>query len=64
MVQRILLSGERANFTVLELDEAGGKLDFVADYKAPFNASWIEPSSSQGNTDYLVGLSDVKGGSL
>ncbi|KAL4736404.1 Lactonase, 7-bladed beta-propeller-domain-containing protein [Aspergillus similis] len=58
MRYRLLLSGDRATFTTLALDVARKELRPLADYPAPFNASWVEPAASQGSVDHLVGLSE------
>lgn len=58
MKRTLLISGQRANFTTLVLDVDKGELSPVADYPGPFNVSWVEPSSSQGGVDRLVGLSE------
>ncbi|GAT26303.1 hypothetical protein RIB2604_02008850 [Aspergillus luchuensis] len=58
MQYRLLLAGDRADFTTLEFDQKRGKLSILANYAAPFNASWVELSSSQRGLDQLVGLSE------
>lgn len=58
MKRTLLISGQRANFTTLALDVDKGELSTVADYPGPFNVSWVEPSSSDGGVDRLVGLSE------
>lgn len=55
---KLLLSGDRADFTTLALDLDKKKLSILANYAAPYNASWIEPVSSQGSVDQLLGLSE------
>ncbi|KAL4749217.1 hypothetical protein BDW72DRAFT_195038 [Aspergillus terricola var. indicus] len=47
-----------AYFHTLALDVAKKELRVLADYPAPFNASWVEPAASQGDIDHLVGLSE------
>lgn len=56
MKPTLLISGDRANFTTLSLDVAKRQLSLVANYPAPENASWVEPASSHGDVDRLVGL--------
>jgi hypothetical protein len=58
MKHKLLISGERADFTTLELDLEKKELRVLANYPAPFNASWIEPTSTKQSTDRLVGLSE------
>ncbi|KAL4812325.1 Lactonase, 7-bladed beta-propeller-domain-containing protein [Aspergillus spinulosporus] len=58
MSHRLLVSGDRPTFTTLALDVAKKELCLLADYPAPFNASWVEPVASQGSVDSLVGLSE------
>lgn len=58
MKSKLLISGERPNFTILEIDLAKKALYIVAHYAAPFNSSWIELSSSKGDIDFLIGLSE------
>ncbi|KAL4947607.1 putative isomerase YbhE [Aspergillus filifer] len=58
MAYKLLLSGERADFTTVELDVEKKKLRILADYPAPLNASWVEPASSHGGIDSLIGLSE------
>lgn len=58
MKRTLLVSGDRANFTTLALDTEKGELSVVANYPAPYNVSWVEPSSSAGGVDRLVGLSE------
>jgi hypothetical protein len=58
MSYRILISGERADFTILKFDSGKNELTVAGNYAAPFNASWIEKSSSSGSTDHLIGLSE------
>lgn len=65
MSYTILLSGDRANFTTVSFDANQKKLAVTANYPSPFNASWVEPSSSLGPTDRLIGLSEgIESGSL
>ncbi|KAL2410964.1 hypothetical protein ABEF95_002794 [Exophiala dermatitidis] len=54
----LLLSGDRANFTTLTLDLDRKELSVAANYPAPYNVSWVERSSSHGDLDRLVGLSE------
>lgn len=58
MKRTLLISGQRANFTTLCLDVDKGELSILAEYPAPFNVSWVEPWSSHGDVDRLVGLSE------
>lgn len=58
MKRTLLISGHRANFTTLSLDVDKSELSIAAEYPGPFNVSWVEPSSSQGNVDRLIGLSE------
>lgn len=58
MEQRILVSGERDNFTTLAFNSDQRRLSILANYEAPYNASWVELSSSEGGTDHLIGLSE------
>lgn len=53
-----MISGERGDFTTLAFDPGNKELSVLANYAAPFNASWIEPFSSQGSIDRLIGLSE------
>ncbi|CAH0051911.1 unnamed protein product [Clonostachys solani] len=65
MSYTILLSGERASFTTVSFDANQKKLAVTANYPSPFNASWVEPSSSLGPIHRLVGLSEgIESGSL
>jgi hypothetical protein len=57
-MRRLLLSGDRANFTTLEFDTASNELRILADYTAPCNASWTERSCSQGSVDHVIGISE------
>lgn len=58
MKPTLLISGNRAHFTTLALDLEKKELSIVANYPAPTNASWVEPSSSDGDICRLVGLSE------
>ncbi|OJJ96651.1 hypothetical protein ASPACDRAFT_63549 [Aspergillus aculeatus ATCC 16872] len=58
MHYKLLLSGDRADFTTLALDLDKKKLSILANYAAPYNASWVEPVTSQGSVDQLLGLSE------
>lgn len=58
MQPKILISGDRANFTTLSFDLITKELSVLANYAAPDNASWVEPLSSHGSLDHLVGLSE------
>ncbi|RAH72504.1 putative isomerase YbhE [Aspergillus aculeatinus CBS 121060] len=58
MHYKLLLSGDRADFTTLAFDLDKKKLSILANYAAPYNASWVEPVSSQGSVDQLLGLSE------
>ncbi|CAH0022326.1 unnamed protein product [Clonostachys rhizophaga] len=65
MSYTILLSGDRVNFTTVSFDANRKKLTVTANYPSPFNASWVEPSSSLGPIDRLIGLSEgIESGSL
>lgn len=55
---KLLISGDRANFTTLALDLGKKQLSILANYTAPSNASWTERSSSDGRIDRLIGLSE------
>lgn len=58
MNRKLLLSGNRANFTTVALDLGQKKLSVLAEYAAPPNASWTELVSSRGSVDHFVGLSE------
>jgi len=58
MKRRLLVSGDRADFTTLTLDLDKKVLSVNANYPGPFNVSWVELSSSHGDVDRLVGLSE------
>ncbi|KAJ9144538.1 hypothetical protein NKR23_g5969 [Pleurostoma richardsiae] len=58
MKRRLLVSGDRADFTTLTLDLDKKVLGVNANYPGPFNVSWVELSSSHGDVDRLVGLSE------
>lgn len=58
MQRRLLISGDRANFTTLIFDEEFESLKVAADYSAPHNASWVEPAPSRDDVDSLIGLSE------
>lgn len=58
MARRLLLSGDRADFTVLRLDTERESLSVEGSYEAPHNASWIEPVFSEGDVSGFVGLSE------
>ncbi|KAI0891436.1 putative isomerase YbhE [Annulohypoxylon nitens] len=58
MKPALLISGDRANITTLSLDLEKKELSVVANYPAPKDSSWVELSSSKGNVDRLVGLSE------
>lgn len=58
MKRTLLISGHRANFTTLCLDVDKEELSILAEYPAPFNVSWVEPWSSRGDVDSLIGLSE------
>ena len=58
MYYKLLISGERADFTMLALDFDKKELSILANYAAPFSSSWTELSSSQGGIDHLIGLSE------
>ncbi|KAI9147454.1 6-hydroxynicotinate 3-monooxygenase [Paramyrothecium foliicola] len=58
MGQRLLISGLRADLTVLHIDLDNKELHVVANYPGPYNVSWVEPSTSHGQLDRLIGLSE------
>lgn len=58
MKRTLLISGQRDTFTTLTLDVDKGELSTIAEYPGPFNVSWVETSSSHGDVDRLVGLSE------
>lgn len=58
MQYRLLVSGDRDHFTTLDFDPSMKQLSILADYPAPFNASWVDPISSHSDIDYLFGLSE------
>lgn len=58
MIRRLLISGARKSFTILSLDDEKGELRKLVDFPAPYNASWVELSSSQGDRPCLIGLSE------
>lgn len=58
MPYRLLLSGQRSCFTSVAFDEKTKKLDILADYQAPYNASWVEPWASNDSLTQLIGLSE------
>lgn len=58
MKRTLLISGNRADFTVLEVDLDEKALTVVSNFPAPFNVSWVERASSQGWLDHLIGLSE------
>ena len=55
---KLLISGDRADFTTLSFDPSKKQLSVLANYAAPPNASWTERSSSHGSIDRLIGLSE------
>ncbi|KAH7336741.1 Lactonase, 7-bladed beta-propeller-domain-containing protein [Pyrenochaeta sp. MPI-SDFR-AT-0127] len=55
---KILVSGERRDFTTLELDTSKKELLILANYAAPHNASWTDHFSSRGSVDFLIGISE------
>lgn len=55
---KLLLSGERENFTVVSFEPEQRTISVDAQYPAPFNASWIEPQRVNGQVDQLIGLSE------
>ncbi|KAK9466981.1 putative isomerase YbhE [Lipomyces arxii] len=57
MARKLLLSGERADFTVVDFDEGSKKLSIVANYPSPENASWVETTSTEGSVNRFIGLS-------
>lgn len=58
MKNTILLSGDRANYSVLSFDTEKQELNVVASYPAPYNVSWAERESTRGQVDRFVGLSE------
>ncbi|KAK9234663.1 putative isomerase YbhE [Lipomyces kononenkoae] len=58
MEYKILLSGERADFTVIAFDLGKKRLSLVANHPSPFNVSWVELFSSRGSIDRFIGLSE------
>lgn len=58
MKRKLLISGDRTEFTTLEFDDSKLDLHVLGNYKAPHNASWIERISTNGNIDQLIGLSE------
>lgn len=58
MRPKLLVSGDRRNFTTLSLDTLRGKLSVVANYAALPNASWVELSSRHGDLDRFIGVSE------
>ncbi|KAF2675736.1 putative isomerase YbhE [Lentithecium fluviatile CBS 122367] len=58
MKRRLHVSGNRTEFTTLELNLSKKELHVLANYAAPHNASWIETSSLNGNIDGFIGLSE------
>ncbi|RGP63758.1 hypothetical protein FSPOR_8365 [Fusarium sporotrichioides] len=58
MKPSLLISGDRATFTTLAVDFEKGEIKIVANYPAPYNVSWAEPTGSTGYVDRLVGLSE------
>lgn len=57
-MRKLLVSGDRADFTTLEFDTENRELRFLTNYAAPHNASWTEISCSHKSIDYLVGISE------
>lgn len=58
MSYKLLISGDREEFTTLALDADAKKLSIIANYQAPYNVSWVERSSSCGDVDRLIGFSE------
>ncbi|KAI1455143.1 Lactonase, 7-bladed beta-propeller-domain-containing protein [Annulohypoxylon moriforme] len=58
MKRMLLISGDRADITTLSFDPAKKELSAVANYLAPPNVSWVEPSSSHAGLDRLIGMSE------
>lgn len=58
MKRTLLISGQRANFTTLSLDLDKRELSVVASYASPYNVSWVEPLSLNGQKDRFIGLSE------
>lgn len=64
MERKILLSGDRDDFTVVAFDTDKQTLRVIANHPAPANASWIEPESEYGGVARFVGLSEGKADGL
>lgn len=58
MICKVLVAGDRATFTTLSFDPEQKQLNVLADYTAPYNASWVEPLASSDGRDVLLGLSE------
>nr|KIR46978.1 hypothetical protein I312_03874 [Cryptococcus bacillisporus CA1280] len=62
MGYRLIASGDRPTFTVLEFDPAHSALKLERNYPAPYNCSWLEKSpfrqQSDGTVDKLFALSE------
>lgn len=62
MGYRLIVSGDRPTFTVLEFDPAHSALKVERNYPAPYNCSWLEKSpfrqQSDGAVDKLFALSE------
>jgi hypothetical protein len=58
MQSATLLSGDRANYTVVAFDAEKQELNAIASYPAPYNVSWAERESTRGHVDRFVGLSE------
>lgn len=57
-MRRLLISGDRTDFTTLEFDTANKNLRILANYAAPPNTSWTEHWSSHFGVDNLIGISE------
>lgn len=62
MGYRLIASGDRPSFTVLEFDPVQSALKLEHNYPAPHNCSWLEKSpfrqESDGTVDKLFALSE------
>ena len=56
MTRRLLLSGEREDFTILAF--VADQLTVRSHHKAPFNVSWTEHVCSVDGIDHFIGLSE------
>lgn len=62
MGYRLIASGDRPSFTVIEFDPAQSALKLEHNYPAPHNCSWLEKSpfrqENDGTVDKLFALSE------